>query len=76
MRGPLTTDPRRDVDLEYIRWHRARWARHLPLSGGRSPRQERVLQVERGAVLASRVERIDTGQAFLDDEEPETLPGR
>ncbi|MFF2619720.1 HNH endonuclease [Kitasatospora sp. NPDC058046] len=32
VRGRLTTDPRHGVDLECIRWHRARWARHVPPS--------------------------------------------
>ncbi|MGA5823347.1 HNH endonuclease [Kitasatospora sp. NPDC094028] len=30
VRRRLATDPRHDVDLECVRWHRARWARFAP----------------------------------------------
>ncbi|WP_308222457.1 HNH endonuclease [Kitasatospora sp. A2-31] len=39
VRGRLATDPRHDVDLECIRWHRTRWARHiLPSPPGQAHR--------------------------------------
>ncbi|MFJ7280223.1 HNH endonuclease [Kitasatospora sp. NPDC098663] len=43
VRRRLATDPRHDVDLEGIRWHRARWARHiLPPPPGQAHRTSEV----------------------------------